>query len=927
VKFARLFLPLLLAAPLALGASDLDLEFHGCAFAKGPGDGECQHFLRNPIGPTDDPCWCDKCRNGITGERHDGRTVPAGWDKTLFEGKDVEAYLKRHAVAWGITCSECLASDKPWPDGGAAPQTDYGGQPARKTIDARLAAERKLFKKPDEVVLAYDRHFYIATDVEPLKVRSQQGGERIASRHEWAHLMIERAEFARREWVRCFGEPMSRKPIALYFPQRERDLERIGAAYFRVPGVKGLRGGGADLCDGMCLTAIAFSREREVDDLGLQVCLRHMLSRNLLSIYAAMPTRPKSLPVWLDEGLAHWLVKTRFPNEAHYDVSEGQGAQQGGATAKGGAPSWPGKDWEKDIARWATQPGRFGVIEELLAKLDTAQMTEEDHKRAWSVCGLCLSEWREPFVKLVRALRQEKDVREAFTKSFGLTPEEFDERWKERVLGRRKSMAPQPGDDEPAAETPGERDRKSLRAETSAPTLAAKLRGLGEIKDVKTVPVVLDLLAQTSDLVRETAFVVLLKTKDKACLETLWTCGLAHPDAMVRTYAAKVCGRLKLVAALPKLRDQLDDKNWYARAEAAVACGLLKDVGAMAGMRRMVASDPAEKAQVGAIDSLAMFGEDAEAAVPLLAKGLEHAQWQIRVAAAQGLGRIGSMSAVDPLIARMEKETGRVQDEIYEALKRISRDDLGRRPAGWRKWWEKEKAGLPPGAFPLRPPETPKEKKPRDAQRDTSDEAPPKSFGVELYGSRVAFVLDTTETMLTLFTPDPSAMKLLSREYVGRSKLEICKEEIVQALERLDPRAHFNIVTFGMQIRSFEENPVPATSGNIEAAKSFLKPLTGSGRTNYYGALKAALEVGDEPDVNPDFKATPDTITFLTDGIPNEGDLIDADTLVEWYAGLNRYARVKTHTIAFGVVGIDPPLLKGLAERNGGRFTLVPERK
>ena len=72
-------------------------------------------------------------------------------------------------------------------------------------------------------------------------------------------------------------------------------------------------------------------------------------------------------------------------------------------------------------------------------------------------------------------------------------------------------------------------------------------------------------------------------------------------------------------------------------------------------------------------------------------------------------------------------------------------------------------------------------------------------------------------------------------------------------------------------------------------------------------------------------KATPDTITFLTDGVPTKGDILDADVIVEWYTGLNRYARVRTHTITFGNIGIDRLLLKNLAERNGGKYIEVPE--
>ena len=117
---------------------------------------------------------------------------------------------------------------------------------------------------------------------------------------------------------------------------------------------------------------------------------------------------------------------------------------------------------------------------------------------------------------------------------------------------------------------------------------------------MKTLPVVIDQIARQNDLVRETALVTLLKTKDETAQTALWKYGLAHQNPMVRAYVARICGRLNLEDALPKLQTQLEDDNWYARAEAAVACARLKHVDAMAGMRKMVTSDPSQKAQVAA---------------------------------------------------------------------------------------------------------------------------------------------------------------------------------------------------------------------------------------------------------------------------------------------------------------------------------------
>jgi HEAT repeat protein len=935
---------LLYAAPAPdAEASPADKAFGKCAFEEGLGGGECQHFLKNPLGASDDPCWCDKCRNGATNQRHDGHTIPPKWNAQLFEGgNNIEVYLKRHSVAWGITCSACYMSDKPWPDGqneknpGTEPAKDYAGKKARETVMNRVSKEERFFKTPEDVVLAYNRHFYFCSDIQGLKVKMPSGSSRAISTHEWVHLMIERGEFARREWTRNLGPlmtetqkpgsvaPIPLVPIAVFFPERQRDFERISSEYFKNPGNKGLKGAGADMCGDMCLSGFGWSKERLNDDHTMATFMRHRLAHSLMAIWGSWQTRPKSLPVWMDEGVAHWLTKSidKFRDDAAY--CSGEGAQ----STSSGTPFYSPKDWDKDVARWSAT-GKLRPIEELLNKTVVTELTEEDLKRSWSYCDFCLAEWREPFVKMLAALRQEKDVREAFMKNLGVTPQQFDDRWRDRVAGRRKTMATLPSDDADGDESPGAADRRAIRNEKDPKVLAAMIKQLGEIKDRATVPVVVDVMAKNVDLPRETALVTLLKLKDPGCREELWKYGLAHADGIVRAYVARVCGRLGLKDALPTLGEQLvNDRSWYARAEAAVACGVMKDASAMPGMRKMVGNDPSEKARVGAMDALAMFQGDAANAVPTVAKQLDHAQWQIRVTAAQTLAEIGSMEAIDPLITRMETESGRVREDIYSALKKLSRDDLGRRPENWRNWWTNAKKNNPGGGIPGRPPapeDKPKPKGPDPNDPRATRDVVPQYFGLEIFSFRVAFVVDTSESMLENFTPEAAAAKAVGLSGTGRDKLDICKEQVSLAIAGLDPRSHFNIVTFGTAIRSFHDEPVSATPGNKDEANGFLRSLVGAGETNYYNALKAALDIGDDPDVNPSFKATPDTITFLTDGEPTKGDILDADVILEWYTGLNRYARVTTHTITFGLVNVDMPLLKGMAERNGGRFTIVPE--
>jgi hypothetical protein len=940
VALAAALAALLFATPAPpADASVADAAFAKCAFESGLGNGECQHFLKNPLGVTDDPCWCDKCRNAeAANQKHDGHKYPPGWNSTLMEGgNNIDVYLKRHSVAWGITCSECYGNDKPWPDGknekepGTIPVKDWSGKPARETVMQRLDKERRLFHKSDNVVVAYSRHFYIATDIEGLKVKMPSGTSRAISTHEWAHLMIERAEFARREWERNLGplmtetqkpgivNPIPQIPIAMFFTEKQRDFEKIGEEYFKAAGNKGLKGAGAMMCGGTCLSGLGWSKEKLTDDHTMTRFMRHRIGHNLMALWGSWQTRDKALPIWMDEGVAEWLTKSieQFKDEAEFCTGEGATSQ----------PSWSRKGWEQEVVKLVSTPGKLRPIQELLDKTVVSELTEDDWRRCWSYADLCLSEWREPFVKMLAALRQEKDVAEAFQKNLGINPQQFDERWKDRVLGKRKTMAPLPTDTEGEGENSADAQvRRSIRKETEPKVLAAMVKQLGEIKDRKLIPVVIDVMARNQDLPRETALVTLLKVKDPGCREDLWKFGLEHSDGIVRAYIARICGRLGLKDALPKLEAQLEDKNWYARAEAAIACASMKDINAMSALRKMASSDSSEKARVGAMDALAMYHGDAGMAVPIIAELLKHAQWQIRVTATQALAEIGSMEAVEPLIARMEIESGRVREDIYLALKKIAKDDLGRKPESWRNWWKKLKDSAN-GGIPDRPkdqPDKPKGPDPNDPHA-THDAPPPQYWGLELYSSRIAFVLDTSESMLENFTPDPAAAAKFGIGTGNRDKLDLCKEQISNALTGLDPRTHFNIVSFGTAIRSFNQNPVPATPTNKEDAVNFLHTLPGAGETNYYNALKAALDIGADPDTDPNFKATPDTITFLTDGAPTKGDILDADVILEWYTGLNRYARVTTHTISFGLTGVDATLLRGMAERNWGKFTLVPE--
>jgi hypothetical protein len=323
------------------------------------------------------------------------------------------------------------------------------------------------------------------------------------------------------------------------------------------------------------------------------------------------------------------------------------------------------------------------------------------------------------------------------------------------------------------------------------------------------------------------------------------------------------------------------------------------------------------------MDALAMLGERSEPAVGAIATKLSSPRWQLRVTATEALGGIGSMEAVEPLIARMEIDSGRLRRDLQDALKAITRDDLGEKPELWREWWEKQKAASG-GELPGRPdaPVTGEV-----AEEPESRYAEAEYFGIELFGSRVAFVLDTSGSMELRFKPDTKGMKRRGRTLRGTNKIDICKAEIAATLQTLDGRSHFNLISFGDRVKAWKGGVVKASPENVADAISWLKNRPAAGETNYYDALRTVLELGDRPDASPNFRDTPDTITFLTDGMPTRGEITDSKTLLGWYTRLNRYSRVTTHVIAFGDKGLEIELLRNLATQNYGTFVHVPGRK
>jgi hypothetical protein len=197
---------------------------------------------------------------------------------------------------------------------------------------------------------------------------------------------------------------------------------------------------------------------------------------------------------------------------------------------------------------------------------------------------------------------------------------------------------------------------------------------------------------------------------------------------------------------------------------------------------------------------------------------------------------------------------------------------------------------------------------------------PPTYYGIKLYTRTVGWVIDFSESMNQGFAVSEDWQKKLGRIYKGTTRMQVCKEEVEQSIRELDPRTRINMVFFSDRVRIWQDVPQPAGTAG-ENAIGAVRALVPDGQTNHYDALRTILGLGDAESIaRMDFPDTPDTLFFLTDGTPTDGEITKPDELLSWFRERNRFARLRVHVIAMGNTGVDLGYLAELARQNDGEF-------
>jgi hypothetical protein len=255
-------------------------------------------------------------------------------------------------------------------------------------------------------------------------------------------------------------------------------------------------------------------------------------------------------------------------------------------------------------------------------------------------------------------------------------------------------------------------------------------------------------------------------------------------------------GELKDAGARTAIEGMLDDPNWLVRANAARAVSQIGDPASLPALIAHV-EDSNDKAWISKADALGSYGEAAAKATVPVTTRLNGADWQVRLTACRVLAKIGNADAVTPLIDRLEQEGGRVRKEILAALKAVTHDDLGQNVQSWRDWWRKQKSrGIDK---PVEKPVNPEDERYAKPKPPKPDEAA--YYGRRIFSQSMLFVLDISQSMETKIEIDPAEAGKLGGLPNG-PRIMVAKQAAIDAIQKLDPRARFNVVFFSRRTSS-----------------------------------------------------------------------------------------------------------------------------
>ncbi|MBI4612060.1 MAG: protein kinase [Planctomycetes bacterium] len=373
-----------------------------------------------------------------------------------------------------------------------------------------------------------------------------------------------------------------------------------------------------------------------------------------------------------------------------------------------------------------------------------------------------------------------------------------------------------------------------------------------------------------------------------------------------------------LASSLPLVRSgSLAALSWSR--EAAAARALLD--AAMSGDR-----DPLLEIAV----LLALAELDPPGAALRSLTALASPSWPVRAAAARVLGRVGTSQEVRPLVQRMDKEDGRLLEDLDAALCQITGHTAGGDRASWKAWLETNEARLDEIVARREPSEEP--------AKDVAS-----FYEIPVRSRRIAFVLSFSREVTAEFEtigPGPVAIRQVRLSERPTQRDEVVRE-LLETLGALAGGVEFSAIECSVGTRVLgERGALSLSRASREEARRWLEtgrpapvilgaeaegddPVRCGG--DAYDGLALAFEPAGRDEVAPNLQLGFDTLFLVLDRPSGEAVLAKRRELLEGLARENRLRRVRIHVVLMlggKALSEDPAAspLAALALQSGGRF-------
>jgi len=274
----------------------------------------------------------------------------------------------------------------------------------------------------------------------------------------------------------------------------------------------------------------------------------------------------------------------------------------------------------------------------------------------------------------------------------------------------------------------------------------------------------------------------------------------------------------------------------------------------------------------------------------LLAKFKTDVSWPVRIALLSALGGVPAKESIDPILAFLNSEDGRLRQDAVYALASIAGGLPEGNPYDWDGWW-----GLHRETFQVNPSATQMFRR-RYKVKDMPVIPLADFYGIEIISARMVFVLDTSASM-------------------RGEKIVKLKETMALTVEGLPLDLQFNVVDFGGMIRVMKPGSL-IEAKHVSKASNIIQGFTTTLGTRTFDAMEVATNL-----------PVMDTMVYLSDGAPVAGQFQNWARIIRTFDILNRYRPVSIHTVHYSVGGggRGSSGMSSLADRNVGTAAVSNE--